>query len=94
VTLRLIVTQPDDTEDLAWKKDGDCRGMDPDVFFPLRGEDWRPAVRVCRECPVRVECGEYALTNREPFGVWGGLTERKRTRIRNLRRDGVPVVLS
>jgi WhiB family redox-sensing transcriptional regulator len=27
---------------------------------------------------VRAECAAYALNTREPYGVWGGLTEHER----------------
>jgi WhiB family transcriptional regulator, redox-sensing transcriptional regulator len=33
---------------------------------------------MCRSCPVRPECAAHALTAREPYGVWGGLTETER----------------
>ena len=67
---------------------GSCRGMDPDVFFPDRGESLSPAKAVCAECIVRDECLEYALDNGERFGVWGGTSERERRRLRRARRQG------
>ena len=66
---------------------GSCRGMDPDIFFPDRGESLRPAKAVCEDCIVRDECLEFALDNRERFGVWGGTSERERRRLRRARRD-------
>lgn len=71
---------------------GSCRGTDPDVFFPDRGESLEPAKSICAECIVRDECLEYALENRERFGVWGGTSERERRRIRRARRDATPKV--
>jgi WhiB family transcriptional regulator, redox-sensing transcriptional regulator len=65
---------------------GACRGTDPDVFFPDRGESLEPAKRICGECVVRDECLEHALANGERFGVWGGTSERERRRIRRTRR--------
>jgi hypothetical protein len=47
-------------------------------FYPERGEDARPAKDVCAVCPVINECLSYALTYRERFGIWGGLSERGR----------------
>lgn len=47
-------------------------------FYPERGEDAGPAKHVCRTCPVKSECLDYALKYRERFGIWGGLTERGR----------------
>ena len=65
---------------------GACRGSDPDVFFPDRGESLEPAKRICAECVVRDECLEHALASGERFGVWGGTSERERRRIRRDRR--------
>ncbi|MFP5577158.1 MAG: WhiB family transcriptional regulator [Acidimicrobiia bacterium] len=65
---------------------GACRGADPDVFFPDRGESLEPAKRICGECVVRDECLEHALRNGERFGVWGGTSERERRRLRRVRR--------
>ena len=70
---------------------GSCRGMDPDIFFPDRGESLTPAKTVCADCIVRDECLEYALDNRERFGVWGGTSERERRRLRRARRVGTTV---
>jgi WhiB family transcriptional regulator, redox-sensing transcriptional regulator len=65
---------------------GACRGVDPDVFFPDRGESLEPAKRVCGDCAVRNECLEHALSTGERFGVWGGTSERERRRLRRQRR--------
>lgn len=65
---------------------GACQGLDPDIFFPDRGESLRPAKAVCDKCIVKDECLEYALASGERFGVWGGTSERERRRIRKARR--------
>ncbi|HSP04945.1 MAG TPA: WhiB family transcriptional regulator [Acidimicrobiales bacterium] len=65
---------------------GACRGADPDLFFPDRGESLEPAKRICSECVVRDECLEHALASGERFGVWGGTSERERRRLRRTRR--------
>ncbi len=70
---------------------GSCRGMDPDLFFPDRGESLAPAQAICAECIVADECLEYALVNGERFGVWGGTSERERRRIRRRRREAAKV---
>lgn len=72
-------------EDLSWQAYANCLGVDPDLFFPERGASTREAKAVCRRCVVRTECLEYALNNAEKFGIWGGLSERERRRIRKLR---------
>jgi WhiB family redox-sensing transcriptional regulator len=62
-----------------------CNGVDPDLFFPDRGESTREAKAVCAECAVREQCREYALVTVQKFGIWGGLSERERRRIRARR---------
>lgn len=69
-----------------WREHAACRGIDPDVFYPVSDEEAEPARAVCEQCPVRQACLEYALTSREREGVWGGATERERRRIIRQRR--------
>ena len=59
---------------------------DPEAFFPEKGGSTREAKRVCATCEVREECLEYALANDERFGIWGGMSERER---RKLKRRAV-----
>lgn len=68
-----------------WHDQANCLGVDPDLFFPERGASTREAKEVCRGCVVRVDCLEFALQNGEKFGIWGGLSERERRRIRRQR---------
>ena len=72
-------------EDKNWQMLSNCLGVDPDLFFPERGASTKDAKAVCQGCIVREDCLEYALTNREKFGIWGGLSERERRRIRRER---------
>ena len=71
---------------LSWRQRAACRGVDPDVFYPSSEEEGEEAKSICRVCPVRESCLEYALANRERDGVWGGATERERRRIIRQRR--------
>jgi WhiB family redox-sensing transcriptional regulator len=68
-----LAGQPGGWRDLAL-----CAEVDPELFFPEKGESSRPAKRVCAGCEVRAECLQYALDHSERFGVWGGLSERER----------------
>jgi WhiB family redox-sensing transcriptional regulator len=68
-----------------WQEEANCLGVDPDLFFPERGASTREAKAVCRSCEVRGECLEYALAHGEKFGIWGGLSERERRRVRRQR---------
>ena len=72
-------------EELRWQDQAACLGMDPDLFFPERGASTREAKSICRSCMVRVDCLEFALRNGEKFGIWGGMSERERRRIRRMR---------
>ncbi|MDQ4070225.1 MAG: WhiB family transcriptional regulator [Actinomycetota bacterium] len=72
--------------DLSWRFRGACRGLDPEIFYPASEEEAGPAKDVCGTCTVRQQCLEFALTNREREGVWGGATEKERRRILRQRR--------
>ncbi len=61
-----------------WRDRALCAEVDPELFFPDKGESSRPAKRVCAACEVRAECLQQALDRGERFGVWGGLSERER----------------
>lgn len=73
----------------GWQAEAACRGRDATLFFsPATGElkeeklarEARAKV-ICRECPVRNQCLEFALDTREPYGIWGGLNELERRRL-------------
>ncbi|GAA0306917.1 WhiB family transcriptional regulator [Kineococcus aurantiacus] len=69
-------------EDPGWAELALCAQTDPEAFFPEKGGSTREAKRVCLGCEVRQECLEYALANDERFGIWGGLSERERRRLK------------
>jgi len=62
----------------AWRSAAVCAQVDPEIFYPDKGESTLAAKRVCAGCPVRSECLAEALARRERFGIWGGLSERER----------------
>ena len=72
-------------EERSWQTQANCMGVDPDLFFPERGASTREAKEVCRGCVVRDDCLEFALANGEKFGIWGGMSERERRRLRRAR---------
>ena len=68
-----------------WQLDAICRGMDSSAFYHPDGERGMARERrveraksICASCPVLTQCREHALTVREPYGVWGGLSEEER----------------
>ncbi len=78
---RVLPTE-DDQGALAWQADALCSQTDPEAFFPEKGGSTRDAKKICSGCEVKAECLEYALKNDERFGIWGGLSERERRRLR------------
>ena len=72
----------DNDDPLAWQSDSLCAQTDPEAFFPEKGGSTRDAKKICTSCEVRSRCLEYALENDERFGIWGGLSERERRKLR------------
>ena len=72
----------DDEGELSWQERALCAQTDPEAFFPEKGGSTREAKRVCSGCEVRAECLEYALGHDERCGIWGGLSERERRRLK------------
>lgn len=61
-----------------------------DQFFPGRGEDTRPIKDICAECPAQEACAEHGLA--EKHGIWGGLSERERRRLRRKVNQHTPPI--
>lgn len=61
-----------------WTERALCAQTDPEAFFPDKGGSTKSAKAMCHRCLVAAECLDYALTNNERFGIWGGLAERER----------------
>jgi WhiB family transcriptional regulator, redox-sensing transcriptional regulator len=72
----------DDAEEQEWQERALCAQTDPEAFFPEKGGSTREAKRICLGCDVRAECLEYALAHDERFGIWGGLSERERRKLK------------
>jgi WhiB family redox-sensing transcriptional regulator len=75
-------------EDWDWQLVGACRGRDVEIFYHPYGERRRDkatriaqAKQICHQCPVISQCAAWALTTREPYGIWGGLSEDERAAI-------------
>lgn len=69
-----------------WNRNAACRGLDPEIFYPVSEEEAERAKAVCGQCPVQADCLEHALGSRERDGVWGGATEKERRRMIRQRR--------
>ena len=71
-----------DAEEAGWQERALCAQTDPEAFFPEKGGSTREAKKVCLTCEVRDDCLESALMNDERFGIWGGLSERERRKLK------------
>ena len=71
-----------DADEQGWQESALCAETDPEAFFPEKGGSTREAKRICIGCEVKGECLEYALGSDERFGIWGGLSERERRRLK------------
>jgi WhiB family redox-sensing transcriptional regulator len=81
--LGVLVELFDDGDDeQEWQERALCAQTDPEAFFPEKGGSTREAKRICQGCEVRSECLEYALAHDERFGIWGGLSERERRKLK------------
>lgn len=85
LTLTDLTWEPD----VDWRETAACNGVNSDVFFPDSEDpdDSAAAKQVCAECPVAVECLQYSLATNQGAGVWGGLDEGERRRMRRRIRD-------
>ncbi len=77
----LFLLEPD-AEEAGWQDRALCAQTDPEAFFPEKGGSTREAKKVCLTCEVRDDCLEYALQHDERFGIWGGLSERERRKLK------------
>ena len=68
-----------------WVEDGLCSRSDPNAWYPDAVKGRAAALvqeflakSICQGCPVRTQCLDYAVANREAFGIWGGMTAQER----------------
>ena len=80
--IALLDEQDGELTELSWQERAHCAQTDPEAFFPEKGGSTREAKKVCLGCDVRGDCLEYALDHDERFGIWGGLSERERRRLK------------
>lgn len=73
--------------DEPWMADARCSQVDPEIFFPEKGGSDRDPKAVCGRCSVTAQCLQYSLDHNERFGIWGGVSERDR---RKLKRANTP----
>jgi WhiB family redox-sensing transcriptional regulator len=71
-----------DSGGTPWQQFALCRGRDPDLWFPTEPGDSPAAVNICSACPVRSDCLCWAIEHNERHGIWGGVSARRRQRMR------------
>lgn len=77
-----------------WRSRGLCVGNPKPFFEEMPGrrglgspEVWAEAKAICKHCPIRKPCLQYALDNHIQHGVWGGLSDRERRKLRIAKHD-------
>ncbi|MCV7136455.1 WhiB family transcriptional regulator [Mycobacterium hodleri] len=78
----MLEAQPQSPTDEDWYERALCPQTDPDAFFPEKGGSTKEAKKICLGCPVKQQCLQWALDHDERFGIWGGLSERERRRLK------------
>lgn len=86
-----VLPDPAAEQTVNWRSSASCKDTSPDLFFPVGQtgpaiEHIANAKAVCETCDVQIECLEYALMTNQDAGIWGGLTEDERRKIRRERR--------
>lgn len=76
---------------MNWDLEAACQSADPELFFPISPSNSslgsiQSAKLICRGCPVRTQCLEFALSARLEHGVWGGMAEDERRSLRRSRQ--------
>lgn len=70
----------------TWADNAGCKGMDPNIFFPVDVDGEKRAISICMECQVRSDCLDHAIEQDEGDGVWGGTTANEREKIIDKRK--------
>jgi hypothetical protein len=76
----------------AWMELGKCQNKDEDgkIFFPDPGNNAVAAKRMCAHCPIREKCLDWSIETRQMYGIWGGVSEKKRRQMMHLRYGRTP----
>ncbi len=68
--------------ELGWRSMAECTEEDASLFFSDNKKDQAKAINFCSECVVRKACLDYALESNQKFGIWGGVDEKGRSKLR------------
>jgi WhiB family redox-sensing transcriptional regulator len=72
--------------DQPWAKDALCAQIDPELWWPVKGGGSCTAKAICRGCPVRVACLDWAQATGQQYGIWGGYSTKERDLLRRVER--------
>jgi WhiB family redox-sensing transcriptional regulator len=73
IELMRLVSLEDPENTLEWQREALCNQTDPEAFFPEYERGGKMAKEVCKHCPVKQKCFDYAVSNNEEHGIWGGV---------------------
>lgn len=75
-----------------WHEDAECAKIVNiplrENFFANKPAQQAKALKLCESCPVRKECIQGALEDKEIWGIWGGLTPKKIRRTLSVNWEG------
>ena len=84
---------------IDWRSEARCAKLPKEVFFNYSTSGMKKtqiesrtkaAKAVCRACPVKEQCYEFAVLNNEPYGIWAGtLPEQRRQLYRRFTQTGI-----
>lgn len=80
--MRELFLLEQESQEGDWRENALCAQTDSEAFFPEKGGSTRQAKKVCLTCISRAACLDYALVNDARFGIWGGLSERERRKLK------------
>ena len=86
--MAITFRRPSTWDDANWRDNAACRHADPELFFPVGTtgdaiDDTEAAIGLCRRCPVRAQCLEFAMVTNQRDGIWGAMSEEDRRRMRS-----------
>lgn len=72
-----------------WRRWAVCGSADPELFWPAKGEQADPALRLCERCPMLGDCREFFFSQgKDDGGVWFATTYNERRTLRKRRLQG------
>lgn len=81
----------DEPGERDWVKQANCLDEDTKVFYPHNGRDYEARLTICEQCPVKLECLDYALKHKDINGIWGGSSGiERRELLKDIKNQKIP----